>query len=168
MRTVLIVLALVLVSSVAPAADPRDSDRATLTGLGSFLVLVKADDAARRNGVDADAITAEIASRLRAAGLTVHASVAEAREKSERDFAIVVADVALAGEADPSGRLVYAADLAVKQMATLARDPELRSLAVTWQVSTVGAGSLSTLNAAIETMTTTFVEQYRAANAAAA
>jgi len=167
MRTVLIVLALLLVSSVAPAADPRDSDRATLTGLGSLLVLVKADDAARQKGVDADAIAAEITSSLRAAGLTVHESVAEARAKSERDFAIVVADVVLADEAaDLSGRLVYSVDLEVKQMSTLARDPERRSLAVTWQVSTVGVGSIAALRSAIATMTATFVDQYRAANAA--
>lgn len=168
MRPVVILLALLLSSAVAPAADPRDSDRATLTGLGSLLVLVKADDAARQKGVDVDAITAELASSLRAAGLTVHDSVAEARAKSERDFAIVVADVVLADAPEPDGRLVYAADLAVKQMATLTRDPELRSLAVTWQVSTVGVGSVSALRAAITTMTASFIDQYRAANAGAA
>jgi len=167
MRTVLVVLALVLVSSAAPAADPRDSDRATLAGLGSLLVLVKADDAARRSGVDVDAITAELALSLRNAGLTVHDSVPEARTKSERDFAILVADVVLAADPDASGRLVYAADLEVKQMATLARDPERRSLAVTWQVSTVGVGPIAELRAALATMTATFVEHYRAANAAA-
>lgn len=167
MRTLLLALAVLLLPHLGLTAEPRDSDRATLTGIGSFLVLVKADDAARAQGVDVDALTGEIKAKLRAAGLTVHDSVPEARLKNESDYAILVADLALGGAPDADGRVLYAAGLQVKQMATLIRDPDRRSLAVTWQVSTVGAGAAASLRPAVAELTTTFLDQYRAANAAA-
>jgi hypothetical protein len=164
MLTLLVAAFLLLGAIDTSAAPPRDSDRATLTGLGSLLVLVKADDAAQRKGVDVDAITNAIESRLRAAGLTVHDSMAEARAKSESDIGILVADVELTELPGASGQIVYAVDLEVKQMATLIRDPELRSLAVTWAVTSVGVGPVSAIPGTIETMTATFLDQYRSAN----
>lgn len=165
MRTLLVAVLLLLLGAIdTSAAPPRDSDRATLSGLGSLLVLVKADDAAQRNGVDVESITNEIESRLRAAGLTVHDSMPEARAKSASDIGILVADVELAELAGGSGQIVYAVDLEVKQMATLIRDPELRSLAVTWSVTSVGVGPVTAIPGAIETMTATFLDQYRTAN----
>lgn len=157
---------LLLVALDAGAADPRDSDRAALSGLGSVLVLVKTDDATSVAGVDAAAIGSEITASLRAAGVTVHDSMPEAREKSGSDFAILVADVAVAGGPDASGRLVYDVDLEVKQMATLIRDPDRRALAVTWRVSTLDTGPLPSLRAAIAALTTRFLDDYRASHPA--
>jgi len=160
----LVPLVLLLVSPPASNGEPRDSDRASLAGLGSLLVLVKADDVARQRGIDPERLAAQTKAALRGAGLTVHDSMPEARARSESDLALLIADVELVEVLGEPGRFVYAVDLEVKQMATLIRDPDRRALAVTWEVSKVGTGTTADVEQAIESMTATFLEHYRGAN----
>jgi hypothetical protein len=163
MKALAVALLLLLASPGMAGASASDMDRETLGDLGSLLVDVTSSGQDQAQ-VDVAAIKSAIESKLRAAGLTVHESVAEAREKSKRDVAVLVATISTAQLPHDPGRIVFGARLELKQMTTLLRDRERRALAITWSVSRFGEGSTDALRSAIDEMTDVFVGDYRAAN----
>src|SRR3954468_16179188 len=120
-RRTLLLLSVLALPALAPAAGDSALDRATLRGLTAVNIVVdKLDQQLVGAGVTPDAIRARLEDRLRAANIPV--------DTGKADFVAV----RMTGVRANRGPFAVAVTLGAYQPVTLGRDPKVKTATQTW------------------------------------
>jgi hypothetical protein len=153
-------VAAALLAPIAAAASDTDTERASLTGLTTVSVVVEElSDAAKKSGLATTMLQADVARRLRDAGISV---------TSDAD-AYVYVHVTVA-DPGPSLPLPYIVEVSLMQEVTLPRGVKTRTplQSSTWWVNSLGMSTSDRLRGSVTSkvgeFADNFVRAYRSVN----
>ena len=153
-------VALALLGLLLAAAPARGFDnettRATLAGLEGVRVLVERfRDEAQGAGFSTESVRRRVEERLRAAGIEVLAE-----KKRIATLFVRVSPI----HRRPGEMAGYSIEVLLLQPVRLDRDPERRSIAATWSVSSPGQGRPEYVLEHLDALLGQFIEAWRSAN----
>ncbi len=164
-------------------ADDRARGRASLRGIKSIIVKVHtferewASELARA-GLTEAVLQATIERQLEKSGITVVSEEASIKNGNEGILNVrsnfstpeppkksfVIDEEEKSGKFDPKKRYVYAIRLNLRQLASLRRNPEKTTYAITWQTETLGLSRVAHIREDIENVVNVFIEAYLSEN----
>ena len=164
-------------------SDDRARDRASLRGIKTVVVKVHtferewASELARA-GLTEAVLQATIERQLEKSGITVVSEEASIKDGNEgvlnvrTNFStpeppkksIIIGDEEKLERFDPKKRYIYAIRLNLRQLASLRRNPEQTTYAITWQTETLGLRRVALIREDIENVVSVFIEAYLSEN----
>ncbi len=178
-----IFLLIFFLSVVVCRADDRARDRASLRGIKTVVVKVHtferewASELAKA-GLTEAVLQASIERQLEKSGITVVSEEASIKDGNEgilnvrTNFStpeppkksIIIGDEEKLERFDPKKRYIYAIRLNLRQLASLRRNPEKTTYAITWQTETLGFSRVALIRKDIENVVNVFIEAYLSEN----
>ena len=166
MKTVLAALVLVATAVASPLVGQGDNEftRKTLAGLtGMYVSVVPISDEAQRDGLDATQIRTDVELKLRQAGIAVLT-----QDEWRSTMGAPYLFVSVQTFKNPAHVYAYSADVELRQLVTLVRDPSKSVLAPTWSATgilgTVGPQKVGSVREDVRDLTDQFINAYLAAN----
>ena len=186
LNKIMMVMALFTISasltSIAPA-DDRASDRATLRGIQTVKVKVHSWEPEwraelKKAGLEESYLQSLIEQKLEKAGIRVLPEEAAKRSETEGVLNIrmkfvepeaarkiyTTLDENQIEKVNTKKKYVYAIRLNFRQMVSLARDPALKALSITWQTESVGFRRLTLIREDVMNVIDVFIEAYLSEN----
>ena len=163
--------------------DDRARDRASLRGIKTIVVKVHtferewASELAK-GGLTEAVLQASIEHQLEKSGITVVSEEASKKNGNEGVLNVranfstpeppkksfIIDKEEKFERFDPKKRYVYAIRLNLRQLASLRRNPEKTTYAITWQTETLGLSRVSRIREDIENVVNVFIEAYLSEN----
>ena len=172
-----------LFSATVCQADDRARDRATLRGIQTVIVKVHSWEPEWRTeiakvGLEEGPLQSLIETKLERAGIPVIPEEAAQRSETEGILNIRMKftepeparkkykdlDGSEIEKIDTHKKYIYAIRVNFRQIVSIPRNPDLKSLAITWQTESVGFRRLALIRDDVMNLIDVFIEAYRSEN----